>query len=219
MKSIYPYKRKKKRIVAPLAAIFVAVAIVAYHFLTTLSPVIESISMEEVTAITANAVREAVSSVMVENDFEQPEIITYDAEGNIVSVQLNHNLINKIVQGVGLASQKKLAQLGVRGIDIPIGSLSGFVFLAGKGPSVNIKILPVGSISVQINSQFSEKGINQTNHRVYLRLNSDVNIVLPGSNNSISTLTEILICDTLIIGKVPSVYWGSTSDRYDFSPT
>lgn len=208
-------KRVKKTLVITLVVLFV-ISLVCLVFIRSVSPIIVNISEEEVRAVTSNAVREATIDVLGRNSQQTPEIITYDKEGNISSVQINHNLINTIVQECGLATQNKLAQLGMRGIDIPIGSLSGFVFLAGKGPNVKIKILPVGSVHVEIKSEFTSRGINQTNHKIYLSINSDVNIVLPGSNNSISALAEIIICDTIIVGKIPSVYLGSTQYGYDF---
>ena len=215
---IYRRKRKNKlkKFTTILLVVAFALAFVCFTFLRSVSPIIINISEEEVRAVTSNAVREATISVLNKNSHLPPEIINYDNGGNITSVQVNHALINTIVQECGLATQNKLAQLGMRGIDIPIGSLSGFVFLAGKGPNVNIKILPVGSVHVEIKSDFTSRGINQTNHKIYLSINSDVNIVLPGSNNSITALAEIIICDTIIVGKIPSVYLGSTQYGYDF---
>ena len=208
-------KKIKRAIVISIFALSILLT-VCFFFLRSVSPIIINISEEEVRAVTSNAVREATIDVLSKNSQQTPETINYDNEGNITSIQINHALINTIVQECGLATQNKLAQLGMRGIDIPIGSLSGFVFLAGKGPNVNIKILPVGSVHVEIRSEFISRGINQTNHKIYLSINSDVNIVLPGSNNSISALAEIIICDTVIVGKIPSVYMGSMQYGYDF---
>lgn len=212
------YKRKRrigKFIIIPLL-IIVSVVFFCLFFLKNAAPVISDISEEEVRAVTSNAVREATMSVLSENSHETPENITYDSEGNISTIQMNYVLINKIVQECGYATQKKLSTLGMRGIDIPLGSLSRFVFLAGKGPTVNIKLFPIGSVHVEIVSKFIAQGINQTNHKIYLSINSDVSIVLPGSNNSISALAEILICDTIIVGKIPSVYLTTSSYGYDF---
>ena len=214
------YYRRKRRIVNKYLIIFILAVLflgfIIFAFFKKASPVIIDVSEEEVRAVTANAVREATISVLSANSHESPEVITYDKDGNISSIQMNYALINKIVQECGLASQNKLAQLGMRGIDIPIGSLSGFVFLAGKGPNVNIKIFPVGSVHVEIVSEFTSQGINQTNHKIYLSINSDVSIVLPGSHNSITALAEILICDTVIVGKIPSLYLDTTRLGYDF---
>ena len=212
------YKRKRrigKFIIIPLL-IIVSVVLFCLFFVKNAAPVISDISEEEVRAVTSNTVREATMSVLAENSHETPEIITYDNEGNISTIQMNYVLINKIVQECGYATQKKLSSLGMRGIDIPLGSLSRFVFLAGKGPNVNIKLFPIGSVHVEIVSKFISQGINQTNHKIYLSINSDVSIVLPGSNNSISALAEILICDTIIVGKIPSVYLTTSSYGYDF---
>lgn len=214
-------KRLKKKVlyfIISVLSIVLIFVIVCVTFLNKISPIIEDISEEEITAITASAVREAVMKVMSENANEQPEIILYDDNGNINAVQLNHEYLNNIMQSAGVESQKKLEQLGIRGLDVPIGSLSGFVLFSGKGPMLNLKIIPVGSVAVHVKSSFSSKGINQTNHKVILSVTSDVNIVLPGLHNAISTYTEILICDTIIIGKVPSVYWTDTELDYDFVP-
>ena len=208
----------KRKLLTYILLIFVITFILLISYIKRISPIIANISEEEIIAITSNTVREASLSVLRENTREQVEIITYDDEGNISTVQMNQVLINDIVQSVGIACQKKLAQIGILGIDVPIGSLSGLVFFAGKGPSINVKIFPVGSVNVTIESSFLQRGINQTNHKIYLNVNSNVDIVVPGAHNSISTLAEILICDTIIIGKVPQVYMGTTIQEFDFAP-
>ena len=208
----------KKRFLLCLLSFFLIVIVLVISYIKRIYPIIGNISEEEIIAITSNTVREASLSVLRENPREQIEIITYDDSGNISTIQLNQSLINEVVQSVGIACQQKLAQIGILGIDVPIGSLSGFVFFAGKGPSINVKIFPVGSVNVTIKSSFTNRGINQTNHKIYLNVNSDVDIVVPGAHNSISTLAEILICDTIIIGKVPQVYLGSSVQEFDFTP-
>lgn len=92
--------------------------------------------------------------------------------------------------------------------------------LAGKGPDINLKVVPVGSVTAQLCSEFKAAGINQTNHRIYLKLSANVSIIVPGSNNVVNTVTEVMIIDSIIVGKIPDTYLNSTStqDMMDLIP-
>ena len=94
------------------------------------------------------------------------------------------------------------------------------MFFAGKGPDINIGVVPVGSVLPELKAEFISVGINQTYHRIYLNLNTNVNIVIPSAHNSIGTVTEVSICENIIVGKIPETYLNSNSmqDMMDLNP-
>ena len=108
-------------------------------------------------------------------------------------------------------AQNALSQMGANGIDIPIGSFSGMPIFTGRGPAVNIKMLPIGTIFCKFESTFTEAGINQTNHRIYLKVYSSVSVILPTANQTIQTETQLMICESIIVGEIPDTYLHSDS--------
>ncbi len=214
-------RRKKRRLpyVAAVIALFIIGALV--YLRVVVAPVVKSVSEEEIKALTTTAVNRAVIEALEEiPDYTEVVSFHYDVNQKVNLLQVNSLIVNEIVQNSTLKAQEKLGAFGMRGVSIPMGSLTGFMSLSGKGPSVNIKTVPIGSIDTNLFSEFTEAGINQTRHRVFLRLDASVSVVLPGANNVVNTLTEVVIVESVIVGEIPETYLNSTStqDMMDLIP-
>lgn len=138
-------------------------------------------------------------------------MINRDSEGNVTHISTNSLQINILARELAKAAQDKLEDLGSKGIDIPIGTFTGMPIFVGRGPDINIKLLPIGSISCKFNSEFINAGINQTNHKIYLTVVSKVSVILPTANQTIETTTQIMIAESIIVGKIPDTYLNSAS--------
>ena len=49
-------------------------------------------------------------------------------------------------------------------------------------------------------------GINQTKHQINLNVIVDIDILIPWGTESAQVVTEVLIADTVVVGKVPDTY-------------
>ena len=214
-------RKKRKKLPIVIAALLLFAALCFLYVRLTVSPILKTVSAEEIRAITTNAVNEAVLKVLEETPaYADMVVIGYDNENNINSIRVKASVVNALVQKSTMESQERISDIGMQGIDIPLGSLSGIMSLAGKGPDINLKVVPVGSVTAQLCSEFKAAGINQTNHRIYLKLSANVSIIVPGSNNVVNTVTEVMIIDSIIVGKIPDTYLNSTStqDMMDLIP-
>lgn len=220
---MYAYiKRKKRKRLPIILFVIVLLALSAIFYLrTVVAPVVKSVSEEEIRAKTTTAVNQAVMETVAEiPNFTDIVSWHYNAEQEVNSMTVNAVIVNGIVQNTTLKAQEKLESFVITGIEIPIGSLSGIMALSGKGPSVSVSTMPVGSINATLYSEFIEAGINQTNHRIFLRLSANVSVVLPGANNVVNTITDVIILESVIVGKIPETYLNSTStqDMMDLIP-
>ena len=111
----------------------------------------------------------------------------------------------------GKMTSGKLIFLGTgnpEGIPVPLGAFTGISVLAGFGPEITFRVLQVGSVICSFESEFTSAGINQTVHSIYLDVTSEVSVVLPSGTKKISTVTEVMVAESLIVGEVPDIYWG-----------
>lgn len=76
----------------------------------------------------------------------------------------------------------------------------------GFGPDVTIKITPIGMANYDFVSFFQSAGINQTLHKIYIDVYADVSIVTPIDQPTIQVKAEVLVCENLIVGKIPQTY-------------
>jgi sporulation protein YunB len=169
-------------------------------------------SQAKVKSLATKAVGSAIYDIVSQGDVYNDLIhITRDDDGNVLMIQANSIAINLLTRSLTRLAHQNLEEIGEQGIGIPIGSFSGLPILVGRGPSVNIKLIPIGAISSAFTSEFTSAGINQTNHRIYVTISSNISIVLPTANQTVTTSTQVLLCENIIIGKIPSTYLNSYS--------
>ena len=202
----------KTRIIIFLISVFCVLLSILLFFNLYVNPIIITISEAKIQSITAQSVSSAVQTVINNtNMYDEIIEIKTDTEGNITAFQVKSVIINRLAREIGKVAQQNLQLTGSEGVDIPLGTLTGVPFLVGTGPDLYFKVQPIGTLTSSFNSEFMSAGINQTNHRIYMNVQASVNMVLPTANRTIKTNTQILVCESIIIGKVPDTYLNSTS--------
>ncbi len=207
------YKRHKKRAVLYFfVSLLVVLVIVIFYITRIVNPIILSIGEAKVKSLATKAINMAVTEVLSEGyTYDDIIDIKFNNNGDISYIQARSLIVNKLSRDLVSTSQSKLDIIGEQGISIPLGSLLGVPLFMGMGPELRLKLFPIGAISCEFKSLFSQAGINQTNHRIYVNIKSNVTVVLPISSRQVNTTTQLLICESVIVGKVPDTYLHSDS--------
>ena len=195
-----------------ISSIILLVAVVVVYIRFVVTPVVKTVAEEKVRALTVSTVNAAVTSVLeAEPSFVDMVEYGHDANGDLNSIKINATRVNAVMQRSVQKTQNGLSDMISSGVNIPVGSVSGITFLSGKGPNLNVAVIPVGSVDARLRSEFSEIGINQTIHKIYLSLDSTIKIIIPGAGNTIKSSSEVLLVESMIIGKVPDTYLNATT--------
>lgn len=203
--------RKKKLLLVFLCFVLVAIAVL-FYFNYIINPVILSMSEIKVKSLTQKAVNQAVYEVANSGPVYDDMIkISRNSSGMVTLISADSNEINRLARDLVKLSEVKLGEISERGISIPVGTFSGMPIFVGRGPDVRIRLIPIGVISCSFRSEFNSAGINQTNHRIYVNIYSNVSVVMPTQNQNIATTTELLLAESIIIGEVPNTYLNSDS--------
>ena len=191
-----------------LLVLLIAIVVLVIYTLNSVGPVIVSVSEARIRALTTSAVNSAIFEVMTEPT-KYSELITIqkDDAGNITLIEANAMVINNLAREMAKQTETYMEAIGEQVIKIPVGTLSGSPLLAGKGPKVTVKVVPVGSVKCHFVSEFEEAGINQSRHKIYLDIITNVSIILPTSQTTVKTNTPVLVCESIIVGKVPDTYF------------
>ena len=91
-------------------------------------------------------------------------------------------------------------------LSIPLGSFSGIPVFSGLGPIVEVKSTPYAAVRCKFLSKFVSAGINQTVHKIYLSVDTDVSMIFPFSNIMVNETSDVLVSESLIIGEIPDTY-------------
>lgn len=135
--------------------------------------------------------------------------IEKDSNENISLIEANSvriNLLSKTMSKIVLSNFVEFAKIPIK---IAIGSFSGIAMLSGFGPKVAFNVNPYGEVNCYFKSSFESAGINQTYHKLYLIILLKVNVVFPFRQIAINSNAEVLISESLIVGKIPDVYLNS----------
>lgn len=153
------------------------------------------------------AVLEHVSANISYADLIQPE---KDINNQVIFMQINTMLVNQIKSQAEIAIQNSLLELEKKKISIPFGQVFGAKLLANLGPMLKMVVVPLGTVQIDAEDSFEAAGINQTRHRIYLSVHSNVRIVFPLMDTKVPINTQIPIADAIIVGPVPQVYFGES---------
>jgi len=208
--------RRRRKISKLWIVLLVVGGLVAGYFAldNAIRPTILSLSEARLRAIAVKAMNDAVRET-VGSDVGYLDLIDFekDEHGKIVLISSNAVKMNQLAASTAIAAQDKILNLGDQGINIPIGTILGGPLLTGRGPLINIKFEPVGSVSTDFKTEFRDAGINQTRHKVYLVFDATVRILIGNAPQTVDISTQVLISDTIIIGDVPQNYFKGTEDQ------
>ena len=150
-----------------------------------------------------NAVEKTLGSDIKYTDLVN---ILTDNNGNITMIQANTVRMNHLASDASNSTLLEITQMGDQGIEVPLGSIFNSRILAGRGPNIKIRIIPVGSVSTEFETEFENAGINQTRHKIFLNMRAQVRVVVPLGSDVVSVSAKVPISETIIVGDVPDYY-------------
>ena len=156
--------------------------------------------------ITAS-INDKINEKMSEGQYDYNYFVTLqkDDSGNITAISANMARINtlssEILQEVIAATNN-----GMEDIEIPLGNLLGSNLLMGRGPDIPVKIIMLTSSYADFRNEIESAGINQVKHQIILEVRVQIDVMLPWEVQSTEVLSEVLIAETVLVGKVPDTY-------------
>ena len=165
------------------------------------------IAVSDASDIVTVQTNNAIAALMAEGDFQNGDFVSFEknASGEVTAIHSNMAKINllstRILDRVVGATENRTLT-----VYIPAGNLTGVSLLMGRGPSVPVRIIMLTSSRVELGDSVITAGINQTKHQICLNVIVDVDILIPWGTESTQVVTEVMIADTLVVGKVPDTY-------------
>ena len=209
-------RKRKKRIFSIFILIILILSLLITYSIKVVNPIIYEYSIAQIERLIVKASNSSIESVSNKYNYDDIVSINYDNEGNILFIKANQIKINKITNTISLYTQETLDKISKLGISIPIGTCSGISFLSGRGSNINININPIGNVISLLKSEFQEAGINQTTHKIFIDIKCEISVILPFAVKKVVKNVETLVSESLIVGKIPSIYL-NTNNLTDFN--
>jgi len=188
-----------------LLAALLALTIVA---MTHLKSVLTSLATARVSNTVNGIVTAAVNETIYSGGVDYDQLISFekDNEGKITAVKSNMAEFNRLQSAIIDEVLEKLSEVTTKELSVPVGTLLGSPFLAGRGPLIRVRMQSVGSSSAHFENAFTSAGINQTKHQIYLVVDVYVSILLPGFSTTTKFSNTYSVAETVIVGSVPDNY-------------
>lgn len=166
------------------------------------------IAVSDASDVVTARINNTISDIMREGDYSGDYFVSFEktATGELTAINSNMARINALSaeildRVVGVTENHTIT------VEIPIGNLTGMSLLMGRGPKVPVKIIVLTSSRVEFNNSVVTAGINQTKHQINLEVIVDIDVLIPWGTESTQVVTEVLIADTVIVGKVPETFF------------
>ncbi len=199
-------KKSVKKLIIVLTVVIVLLFACFIYINANLRPVLAGLSEARVESVAAKAMNRAILDVLSTDEAAQALLNIYSNDNGVYLLQANSSKLNIVSADCAEAALKRIMELGEQGVSIPIGTVSGIPLLSGVGPRITLKFTPAGAVQSSFQSEFRSAGINQTLHRIILRLTATVRIILPGQSRTVTVVAEAPIAENIIVGDVPSAY-------------
>lgn len=198
-------RQKAKLVCFFLACVLTALAVIAT---VHLKAILGSLAVTRVSNMVGQVVTEAVSDAVNSGDIQYQDLISLEKNdsGGITALVSNMAEFNRLQSAITQDVLNRLGGMSDTELTIPVGTLTGSALLAGRGPDFSVRMQSTGSCSARFANDFSQAGINQTTHRIILRVDVSMSILLPGFRTGTEVSNSFAVAETVIVGDVPDTY-------------
>lgn len=215
MDKIYSRKRIKifysdKKTIKKKLTFTVVIAIATATIISSLKsidPIFEELCKEKAIQIATDILNTESTKVVQKYEYKDIVSIKKGEENNTSILKTDVSIINDIASDIAAEVNKRLEEIENEQIKIPAGAIVGNKYIAGFGPNINISIIPAGTVTTDLKTEFKAQGINQTVYRIYLEVICNVNIVTSYKTINTEIVNQVLLVETVIVGNVPETYY------------
>ncbi len=141
-------------------------------------------------------------------DYGDPVRVEYNEAGDIIALKTETRLLNTIKTQTISNLICELRRETNREIQIPLGSITGSLFFSGRGPKLHLSVLPVSTIEAEYINEFTDAGINQTLHKLVMRLKIHTGILYLSKVIGKTVEIDLCLAETVVVGKTPEFFAG-----------
>lgn len=199
----YPEKKNFVKVIVILTIAFT----VLFSVNSSIEPIFKELAKNKAKEVATEILNIESSKVLKDVHYEDLVKIEKDDNNTITMLKFDVIEMDMLASDMAYNIQQELDKEENNKLSIPLGSLAGVPYFAGIGPKIQIQIIPAGNVITDFKSVFEEKGINQTIHRIYLDVICQINIISQYEVIKEDILNQILMAESIIVGKIPESYY------------
>ncbi len=232
--------KKPHSIASPILMVITAVFIVSFLLIRYMGikagPIFLTYAQFRVEQLNNQIIHNAISEEVLEQlDVEKLFVTTQNSEGQIVSVDFNPVIVNRVLNSASDAIQRNLKALEKgelnliddyeniffgydierlkRGViyEIPFGVITNTSLLANLGPKIPVKFSLIGSLNTNIDTKIRNYGINNVIMEIFIHVDIINRLILPLMSKDVNYELTIPVATKVIRGEIPRYYQAGIS--------
>ena len=206
-----PPKRAKKKKIKAIAAILTLILLFTgafFYFNKQAHEVIDQLTRATISNRLTVKMNAAFDELMASFDDEYSSYVHIErnSSGEITLITADMIKINKLMAQYSTIVQSHVSEIEEDDIAVPMLAFTGWPLVSTLGADIKLDIVAVGNAPCSYRSEFKEVGINQTLHSIYIDVSAKVEIILPIDNIEVECPSSALVCESVIVGRVPQFY-------------
>lgn len=206
-----PPKRAKKKKIKAIAAILTLILLFTgafFYFNKQAHEVIDQLTRATISNRLTVKMNAAFDELMASFDDEYSSYVHIErnSSGEITLITADMIKINKLMAQYSTIVQSHVSEIEEDDIAVPMLAFTGWPLVSTLGADIKLDIVAVGDAPCSYRSEFKEVGINQTLHSIYIDVRAKVEIILPIDNIEVECPSSALVCESVIVGRVPQFY-------------
>lgn len=171
-------------------------------------PTVRELVLMEVDNETSNLINDAVDAYLAAGQIRYEDLVRLErsADGSIAAARIDLAAVNRM-KSVILRELDARVPIRIREkVAVPLGNTLFPALLSGRGGSLPVRVVSLRSTNAELESSFTEAGVNQSLHSLSLRVEVDLLLLSPAGLFSRQVTASVPVAQTIIVGAVPHVF-------------
>ena len=187
--------------------IFFAFLLVFGVIVKSVTPTFNKLCSDRAKSLATIITNDETTNAIIDYKYSDFIVIHKDDIGNVLMLESNMKNINIVISDVANRIQKSINNTESEDVSISLGSFTGVSILSGRGIKIPIRISTIGTVKTNVKSEFISQGINQTLHRLYLDIESEISVLTPFNTINESIKNQLILAENIIVGEIPQTYY------------
>lgn len=208
--SLRQMKREKSFVLFFLSLILFSSITTLY--ITVIEPTLIEFTKSHAYTLAMRCTEDAIRQNLEQVTYDSVVNEVFDENGNMVGLRTNTKVLNSVSNSIAIDIENNISKVESGKLKIPIGLFFNMGILSGAGFKLHIKTAPLGDTKIDCISQFDTVGINQTRHRIILKIKTYFTIIAPIYLKNQYYEKEIVLAETILNGDIPETYYNLNLD-------
>ena len=170
-------------------------------------PTVRALVTMELDNETSNLINDAVDAYLAGGGLCYDDLVTLErtADGGVAAARIELAAVNRMKSTI-LRELDERVPIRVREkVRVPLGNVVMPTLFSGHGLSLPVRVVNLRSTNAELESSFSQAGVNQTLHTLALRVEVDLLLLTPAGLLSRQVSASVPVAQTIIVGEVPNI--------------